>query len=194
MGYPRGFALPAFVMTLAACVVGCSSGQDKTSQGSLAVALGASRVPAGVQSATPSLDDPTGRLKAANVTISDVEARRSDGTWIPIDRDLPAVIDLLALADGGVAANLPSGLLPEGHYSALQLRIAKIELTVRNGTPVTIAPPGAGWVVLIPVDFEVVIGQATNVTLKVRLDLSFRLVNGEFEFDPEVEVGSVEHD
>jgi hypothetical protein len=98
------------------------------------------------------------------------------------------------LADDGSVATLPAGLLPEGHYSALQLRITKIELTVKNGAPVTIAPPGTGWVVLIPVDFDVVIGHETIVTLKFRLDLSFKFVNGEFEFEPQVEVGSVEHD
>ena len=194
MGHPRGFVLPAAVLAAAVGMAGCSSSQDKTSRGSLAVALGASRVAAGVQAGTSSLDDPTVRLKSASITIADIEARRTDGTWVPIDRELPAVVDLLALANSGGAAAFPPGLLPEGQHSALQLRITKLELTLLDGARATIAPPGSGWVVLIPVDYGVVFGRATIVALKVRLDRSFKFVNGEFEFEPEVEVGSVEHD
>jgi hypothetical protein len=100
----------------------------------------------------------------------------------------------MPLVNGGNTITLPADLLPEGQYSALQLRITEVELTLLDGTKITIVPPGTGWAVQIPVDFSVAAGQATVVTLNVRVDLSFKLVNGEFEFDPEVEVGSVTHE
>lgn len=193
MGHPRGFVLPAVVIAMAA-VAGCSSSQDKTPQGSLALALGASRTAVGVLPASASSDDPMGLLNAASITIADVEARKADGSWVPIESGLPAVADLLALADGGRSAALPPDLLPEGQYNALQLRITQTELTRSNGSRVTIAPPGTGWVVLMPVDFGVVNDRATIVELRVRLDLSFKFLNGEFEFEPEVELEGVEHD
>jgi hypothetical protein len=40
----------------------------------------------------------------------------------------------------------------------------------------------------------VVAGQSTTVSLNLRCDSSFKLINGEFEFEPEVEVEGVEHD
>ena len=193
MGLPPGIALPALVVAVAALVAGCSSSQDKTPQGSVALVLGASRTAAGVQAAAASSDDPIGLLNAASISIADVEARKADGSWVPIDASLPAVIDLVALANAGGTAALPPDLLPEGQYNALQLRMTQVELTRRNGTRVTIAPRGTGWVVLIPVDFGVVNDQATIVTLRVRLDLSIKFVNREFEFEPEVELGGVEH-
>ena len=193
MGHPRGFVLPGLALTLTTFVAGCSSSPERTSQGSLAVALGASRLAAGVQAAAPSPDDPLARLKAASITIADVEARRADGSWVPIDGGLPAVVDLLDLANGGRTVALPSDLLPEGQHNALQLRITQVELTRLDGTRTTIAPRGTGWVVLIPVDFGVVTGRATIVELIVGLD-SLKSVNGDFEFEPEFEVEGVEHD
>lgn len=194
MRHPSGFALPAIVVALAALVTGCSSSQDKASQGSFAVKLGASLPAAQVQGASAVSNDPMTHLHAANVTISGIEARRSDGTWVPVENGLPAVVDLLALANGGGPVTLPPDFLPEGQYTALQLRITKVELTLENDTTLTIVPAGTGWIVLIPVDFGVMTGQSTIVALNVRLDLSFKLVNGHFEFEPEIEVEGVEHD
>ncbi len=192
MGHPRRIAFAALVVAVAALVAACSSGQDRTLQGSVALVLGASRTMAGVQAAASS-EDPVGLLNAASISIADVEARKADGSWVPIDASPPAIVDLLALANAGGTAALAPNLLPEGQYNALQLHITQVQLTRLNGTRVTLAPPGTGWVVLIPVDFGVVDDQATIVTLKVRLDLSFKFVNGEFEFEPEVELEGVEH-
>lgn len=192
MGDARRFVLPAVVIALASFVAGCSSSQERTSRGSLAVALGASRAAAG-KAATVTPDDPVALLKSAKITVAGIEARRTDGAWIPLDMGLPAVVDLLALANGGRTVTLPAGLLSEGQYTALQLRITQTELNRLSGTGVTIAPPGAGWVVSIPVDFGVVSGQATLLELNVRVDLSFKPLNGEFEFEPEIEVDGVKH-
>jgi hypothetical protein len=169
---------------------GCAPGQDKNVEGSLAARLSSSRSAADLRSA----DDPVSRLRAVNASVSGVEARRLDGVWVPVQRDLPIVVDLLALANVGDTVTLPGDLLPEGQYSALQLRINQLELTKLDGSHVTIAPQGRGWLVLVPADFGIDIDQATVVELNVRLDQSFRLVNGEFEFDPNVEVDGIERE
>jgi hypothetical protein len=195
MRHPPGFVLPAVVIALATLVTSCSSGQDKTPQGSLLVTLGASRASAQADRAGNEVaDDAAARLNGANATIADVEARKTDGTWVPIESGLPVIVDLLALANGGATVTLPADFLPEGPYNALQLRITRVEPTLQDHTKVTIVPPTIGWVVLLPVDFSVVASQATSVKLNVRLDLSFKLANGEFEFEPEIEVAGVEHD
>lgn len=187
MRHGLGHALPPLVIAVTALVSGCSSSQDRASQeGSLAVTLGASR--------SAGSGDPMASVKAASVTITAIEARSSAGPWVTIDGGLPAAIDLMALVDGGKTFTLPADLLPEGQYSALQLRVTQVELTLLDGTKITIVPPGTGWAVQIPVDFGVAAGQATIVTLNVRVDLSFKLVNGQFEFEPEVEIESVEHE
>jgi hypothetical protein len=46
---------------------------------------------------------------------------------------------------------------------------------------------------MIAVSFDVVAGQQTVVTLNLRCDHSFHFLNGEFEFDPDIEVEDVEH-
>ena len=84
--------------------------------------------------------------------------------------------------------------MPEGHYTALQLRITTISPTWSDRTRVTIHPAGAGWSMIVPVDFGVVSGQSTIVALNLRLDQSFKVVNGAFEFDPELELSGIERD
>jgi hypothetical protein len=192
MRCPLGIAFPAVALALAVLSTGCTSSQEKTNQGSLGVRLAASRPTTASESAAVVADDPLSRLLAINVNISAIEARRSDGTWAPLEGVFPEFIDLLALANVGDTVTFPADLLPEGHYAALQVRVAQVDLTHRNGTRVRIAPRGAGWVVSVPVDFGVVSDQATVVGLNVRLERSLRLVNGEFEFDPEIEVDGVE--
>lgn len=194
MDQKRWFTLPALLIVLGTVVTGCSSSEDKTAQGSFAVNLHASRLATTARAlgAGGSYDE-TSRLLTVEVTLSGLEARRSDGAWVPVEGGFQNPIDLLALADSGGAVSLPSNLLPEGHYTALQVRISKADLTLLDGTHVKFTPPGRGWSVNIPVDF-VVTGPLTIVDLNVRLDLSCTLVNGEFEFEPEIEVEGVEHD
>jgi hypothetical protein len=103
-------------------------------------------------------------------------------------------VDVLALAKNGGIVTLPADLLPEGQYNALQARITQVEPTPLEGPRLSIATPGSGWSVIIPVDFGVVTDQSTVVDLNLRLDQSLRLVNNTFEFEPEIEVEGVEHD
>ena len=170
---------------LAIVITGCSSSQDRNARGLFAVKVGASG---------PGSNDSLSRLASANTTISAIEARRSDGTWAPVDGGFPTVVDLLALAKAGTAAALPAGLLPDGHYTALQIHVVKGDLTHVDGTHSVIAPAGAGWSVIVPVDFAVVTDRAMLVDLNVPLDRTLKLVKDTFEFEPEFEVTGVEHD
>lgn len=190
--------LPLIAVGLALLAGACSSNTPSNdgTQGSLALTMGATRAPsAGVQAATTGDDgDALSHFKAATMTISSVEVRNTDGTWVVIDTGLPATIDLLAILNGGGSASLPADLVPEGTYNAVQIVITKVDLTLLDDTQISITPPGAGWTVQIPVDFTVVAGQATTINLNLRCGDSFHLINGEFEFDPEMDVEGVEHD
>ena len=181
-------AFSATSLLVMAVAAACAPGPDKGLEGSLAARVSASRQPGAV----PGTDDPLSRLAAVNVSISGIEARRGDGSWVPVQHGLPIVIDLLALANVGDTVTLPGDLLPEGQYSALQMRISQVEMTALDGSHVTIAPEGRGWLVLVPADLAIDTDQATVVELNVRLDQSVRSVNGAFEFDPDVEVDGIE--
>lgn len=89
---------------------------------------------------------------------------------------------------------MPADILAAGHYDAIQITLTAVSLTLHDGTEVAITPPGTGWQVVIQVTFDVVAGQQTVVNLDLHCDHSFSFLNGEFEFNPEIEVDSVEHD
>ena len=182
MGLPRRSWLPAMVIVvIGPLFFGCSSGQDKSSQGSLSVKLVASR---------PFIaSDPMPQLVAARVTVSGIEARKSDGSWVPRESDPEATLDLVALDAEGVS--LPSHLLPEGQYSALQLRFSRVDFRLGNGAEIELPAPPTGWVVRIPADFAVVNDRATAVTLKLDPGVSFKFGGGHFEFDPDIQFDGV---
>lgn len=188
-------ATTAFAISLAGLIAGCSSSHDSTGpQGSLAIAMGATSATGAVRAATTDGGDALSRLKAAVITISGIEARMADGTWVPVETGLPADVDLIAIMSAGNSATLPADLLPEGQYDALELRITQVQLTLVDDTKIAITPPGNGWTAQIPLNFSVVAGQSTVVNLNLRCGSSFKFFDGEFEFEPDIEVESVEHD
>ena len=191
------FAEAVFAIGLASVIAGCSSNSDsKGSQGSLAITMGATGAAAAgaVQTGAADGNDALSHLKAAVITISGIEARMADGTWVPVETGLPVDVDLIAIMNAGSVATLPADLLPEGDYDALELRITAVKLTLLNETIVAITPPGTGWTVRIPVNFSVVAGRSTVVNLTLHGPGSFKLFDGEYGFDPEIEAVSVEHD
>lgn len=197
MKHRHVFVATVFAIGLAGLAAGCSSSNDsKGPKGSLAITMGATNAPAAgaVQAATADGGDALSQLKAAVVTISGIEARMADGTWVHVETGLPADVDLIAIMNAGNSATLPADLLPEGQYNALELRITQVQLTLMDDTKVAITPPGNGWTVQIPVNFSVVAGQSTVVNLKFHCESSFKFFGGEFEFEPEIEVEGVEHD
>jgi len=197
MKHRHVFAAAGFAIGLAGVIAGCSSSSDnKGSQGSLAITMGATGAVASgaAQTATADPGDALSHLKAAVITIAGIEARMSDGTWVPVGTGLPADIDLIAIMAAGNVATLPADLLPEGDYDALELRITAVHLTLLNDTTVTIAPPGTGWTVRTMVSFSVVAGRSTVVKLTLHGTSSFKFFDGEYGFDPEIEAVGVEHD
>lgn len=182
------FAAAVLAVGLAGVIAGCSSGNEsKGPQGSFAITMEATG-----QGAVA--DDPLSHFKAAVITLAGIEARMADGVWVPVDTGLPAYVDLIAIMTAGNVATLPSDLLPEGDYDALELRITAVRLTLLNDATLEIEPPGTGWTVRIPVNFSVVAGQSTVVHLTLRGPGSFKFFDGEYGFDPEVDVVGVEHD
>ena len=182
---PACAGLALILLTLTA---GCSSGTDEA-HGSLSVAMSASAGTA----ARAAADDPLSHLQAASVTVSSIEAHQAGGDWIAVDAGLPATFDVLAILNGSGPLTLPADAIPEGSYDALQVTITGALLTLTDGTQVSMTPPSGGWVVRIPVDFTVVAGQVTEVTLQLHCDTSFRMIGGAFEFEPEVDVQAVKH-
>ena len=196
MTIKHGLKLAA-ALALAASVAGCSStDQSSPNKGNFQIALKASgtTTAAAKSTGTVAADEERG-LAGANVTISSASARTVDGTWIPVQGSFPITVDVIALATSGGTQTLPADVLPEGHYDALQITITAVNLTLHDGTKIAITPPGTGWEVVIRVSFDVVAGQETIVNLNLHCDHSFSFLNGEFEFDPVIEVEGVEeHD
>ena len=186
------FAMAA-VLAISAFAAGCSPSNTGSSanKGALAVHMGATGAMPAVQGGVAA--DQQAGPTAATVTISAASARQVDGTWVDIQGSFPMTVDLIALAANGGTVNLPADLVPDGQYNALQVTITAVNLTFQDGTTVAITPPGTGWVVLIPVDFTVTAGKETTVTLRFHVDGCFKSLNGMFEFDPDMDVESVEH-
>jgi len=187
------FALGA-ALAVAALAAGCSSNGtgSKANKGALAVTMAATGAAPAVQGGVAA--DHEGAPTAASVTISAAQARQVDGTWVDIAGNFPMTVDLIALAANGNTISLPADLVPEGQYNALQFTVTAVNLTLADDTQVALTPPGTGWIVMIPVDFTVTAGKETSVKLRFHVDGSLKFLNGEFEFDPEVEVEGVEHE
>lgn len=192
-------ACAVFAFAVAGIAGGCSPGRDSNGpKGSLAITVGATRGQAGgafpTAAAAAGHDDAVSHLRAAVIKIAGLEARMADGTWVPVETGLPADVDLIAIMDAGSGVTLPAGLLPEGDYDALGLRTSQVQLALTDGTKPALVPPGSGWTVRVPVSFRVVVGESTIVHLNVNCMNSFRVFDGAFEFEPEIDPERVEHD
>ena len=189
--------LRAVALIGAAILLGsCSNTPSTSDKGMMRLHIGATPTTmAGTAPAVTGEDDALSQLSAANITISAIEVHSTtDGTWVPVESGLPVTIDLLAIMNSGGTASLPADLLPPGTYDAIQLVISKLDLTLTDGTMISVTPPGAGWTVNIAVSFTVVAGQATDIKLNVHCGGSFHLLNGEFEFDPQIDGENEDHD
>lgn len=182
MGVPHGYVIPLLSVAAACHLSGCSSGPDRSSQGSLTVKLASSRAVAA--------SDPPIALTAARITLSELEARRSDGTWFPAELDPASTFDLLGLEAGGVTVS--PHLLPEGQYNALRLRISAVDLTLAEGSRVPMPRPQTGWVSLVPADFSIACDRATVVGLRLDPRTAIRGTGDRFEFEPEFTFDGVE--
>jgi hypothetical protein len=191
----RGVAFTLGAIGLAALVGACSSSSDLSApKGSLALAMGATAAPVAdtLESVPAEPDDALAYLTTAVITIAGIEARIADGTWVPVNVGPPSEVDLIAVMHAGNGAALPADRLPAGDYDALTLRITQLRLSLKDDTKLVIAPPGRGWTVQIPVNFSVAAGRSTVVRLSLRCASSFSFLDGQFEFDPDIEIEGVD--
>jgi hypothetical protein len=180
-------------------VTACSNGSDSMQSGKGAVqfVMSASAVaPAALAATTNDGSMGDHELQAANVTFASILARNLDGELINVTIDLPVTVDVLGLVSGG-SFTLPAGFLPPGTYDQLVIVMTKVELTLMNGTVVTVDPPGGGWTAIVPVTapFTVAEGQTTTVNIKFRPG-GFHWISGDdWGFNPEFDCdGENEHD
>jgi uncharacterized protein DUF4382 len=172
---------------------GCSNGSNGLMQGKGAVKItmsaSATAPVAPAVAGDGSSTDQT--LQTANITFASILARNLDGQLIDVTIALPVTVNVLGLVSGGTLT-LPAGFLPPGTYDQLVIVMTKVELTLTNGTVITIDPPGGGWTAVIPVrdTFTVAEGQTTTVNLRFHADGSFRWLNGGWEFHPEFDCDS----
>lgn len=177
----------ALIVALTAC-----SGSNETvggSSGNVRVTLGAA---AGT---TAAMTDSGGSAVAkAEITVSAVRARATDGTWFELSGALPMTIDVLALA-GPDGVSLASGSLPAGTYDRLEITITGASIQLSDGTTVTLTLPSSGVTVSVAVSFEVVDGQPIVIKLGIRAEASFEFAaNGGVSFKPEIELEGVGRD
>lgn len=180
---------------LALLAASCSSSStDTTNKGKLQMTLAASGTTAALStSSTGVAADTSQGPKSVMITISAAQARDDSGNWVDIGGSYPVTVDLIALQQNGKTYTLPADLLPEGHYTAIQITITGVNITLQDDTQIAITPPADGWQVLIPTSFDVTAGQETTVMLNLHMDTSFHAVDGGFEFDPDIECDGVHH-
>jgi hypothetical protein len=169
-------------------LLGCATGADMeapASGGSLGIAFAAERAGSGGG------NDAWSRLEEATVTVASAGARRAeDGAWIAVGGGFPIALDLIEMLDLGRTVTLPADIVPEGHYDAVRITMTSATITEGNDDPVTLSRPG-GWTVHVPLDADVVAGEAVVIELAVRGDASFRMSGGEIAFDPAIELVAV---
>jgi hypothetical protein len=124
------------------------------------------------------------RFQTATVTLSSILVRTEDGELVDLDLDLPIDVDVVKI-DGGKQLQLPDGFLPSDTYDQVVLVITAVEGTLRDGTIVTIQPPGGGWTSVIPIcPIEVAEGATTAVGIGLNVRGSFLSVGNWWSFQP----------
>ena len=125
------------------------------------------------------------QFQAANVVLSSVMARTIDGELVALDVDLPIAVDVVRI-DGGRQVQLPDGFLPAGTYDQIVLVMTAVQGTLRDGSLVTVEPPGGGWTAIVPIcPIEVVDGATETVGVAFNVRNSFVQLGARFwDFRP----------
>jgi hypothetical protein len=98
--------------------------------------------------------------------------------------DLPATVDVVRM-EGGRTIVLPDGDLPPATYDQIVVVMTEVSAMTRDGTTVTITPPGGGWTAIVPIcPFEVGDGATTVVGLELNLRNAFKWRGNRFHFEP----------
>ena len=123
-------------------------------------------------------------FESAKVTLSSVLARNLDGQLINVDLTLPITVDVVQI-EGGKQVVLPDGTLPTGSYDQVVLVITAVEGTTKDGTLVTIEPPGGGWTAVVPIcQLDVAAGSTETVDITLNARNSFLQSGSHWGFQP----------
>lgn len=180
----------ALVLLLIAGFAACDTGTGPANGGRVQLTLSAgdalAAAPAGTSpAATGDWEGGHSIFESANVTFSSILARNTDGVLVDIEMDLPVTVDVVAMEEGGRTVTLPDGVLPPATYDQIVVVMTGVEGVLRDGTTITVTPPGGGWTAVVPVCPFDVAEDATAVVglmLPVRSALSWR--DGHYRFEP----------
>lgn len=182
--------LSALSVSALVAVAGCNGdGLFGSNSGRLRVVLsngGTTAAPALSESANEQGDDShlSAWFESANVTLSSVLARNLDGQLINVDLALPMTVDVVKV-EGGKQVVLPDGTLPAGSYDQVVIVITAVEGTTKDGTQVTIEPPGGGWTAVVPIcQLDVAAGSTSTVDITLNARNSFLQSGSHWGFSP----------
>jgi hypothetical protein len=132
-------------------------------------------------------DDVLPQLEQANVTLASILARNLDGELIDLAVEMPQIINLVSLSEGG-SVEMPPGTLPPGDYDQVVIVMTELELVFLDGSSVAITPAGGGWTQVLDVPpFTVADGETTTLELQFQLDGAIRMLGENLEFFPDIE-------
>jgi hypothetical protein len=125
-------------------------------------------------------------FQSANVTFSSIFARNTSGQLIDMGvEDLPVIVDVVAMEEGGRTVTLPDGVLPAATYDQIVVVMTGVEAVLRDGTTIAITPPGGGWTAVVPICPLVVEESSTSVVdLMLPVRSAFVFAEGRFRFMP----------
>jgi hypothetical protein len=122
-------------------------------------------------------------FESAQVIVSSVMFRSVDGELVDAHMDLPVTVDLVKV-EGGRQFVLPDGFLPDDTYDQVVLVMTAIRGTTRDGTVITIEPPGGGWTAVVPICALEVDGHTETVGLRLQVRDSFLRGGDRWSFQP----------
>jgi len=129
--------------------------------------------------------DRTGWFQSAKVTFSSILARDQDGVLRDPSMDLPVTLDIFKM-EKGKEVTLPDGELTEGTYDQIVVVMTEVSGVTRDGTGVTITPPGGGWTAIVPIcPFTVEAGATTVVGLTLQFRNLFAWREMRYHFQPQ---------
>lgn len=177
---------------LLAGLVACSGTNDTSS--ATGGILGGGPIASGHTALTVKIhDDPGTMFSSAFVTFSSLEVHVVDGDWVAVSGTFPMTVDLLTLVNGKTAT-LAAGSVPAGTYDRIRVTVTGAEVTLLDGTKITVTMPPGGVTVERAVSFTAVEGEPITITLDFPVGSSFRPMGMGYACDPDLAVESVEQE
>ena len=182
--------VPVIALAAMFTVTGCNGGGVFGNDARLRMVL-SNESAAGVPALGDSDDDEhhggprlSSSFQSARVTLSSVLVRNLDGQLIDVDFDLPVTVDVVQI-EGGKQVVLPDGGVPAGSYDQVVIVITAVEGTTKDGTVITIEPPGGGWTAVVPIcELDVAEGSIETVDITLNVRNSFLQQGPRWGFQP----------